>query len=175
MRRFIFIMLALTTIGTTALAQSNSALQKKHDKIIRDFPAVTHISPSDLDDMSTSDIMIFDVREPKEYAVSHIDGAINVSPDIGADKFMSRYGQISEGKTIVLYCSVGHRSSALAQRLEDRGIDQDVYNLQGGAFNWHNEGRDLVGGEGNTRAIHPYNIFWGRMINDRSEARYSHN
>lgn len=173
MVRFFIIALMLSAQSVTTSAQTNSGLQKKHEKIIREFPDVTHITPSDFDEMSKADIFIFDVREPKEYEVSHIQGAINVSPDINADEFMSRYGQMSEGKTIVLYCSIGHRSSALAQRLEDRGINQEIYNLQGGAFNWHNEGRTFVDSEGNSRAIHPYNIFWGRMINDRSKARYT--
>ena len=125
----------------------------------------------ELEQMPSEDILVFDVREKSEFNVSHIEGAIQVSPDISARKFIKDYGEKVKGKTLVFYCSVGRRSSELADRVQGNlvnSVETPVFNLQGGIFNWHNESRSLVSGAGETDYVHPYNRYWGRLI-DRPE------
>ena len=97
--------------------------------------------------------MVFDVRTPAEYAVSHLPGAVNVDPDMPAADFLARYGDSVDGKTAVFYCSVGVRSSRLASRvareLKARGAVA-VDDMAGGIFAWHGEARPLVDAEGAT-------------------------
>ena len=122
--------------------------------------------------------MIFDVREAGEYAVSHIDGAVRVDPAITAEALLAQYGADMQDKTLVLYCSVGVRSSRLAQRLSNAAQFPQatpIYNLEKGIFGWHNEGRPLVMANGAvssaTDYVHPYNLFWGRMVNRKDLKR----
>ena len=76
---------------------------------------------------------------------------------------------------VVCYCSVGYRSSALAQQLTyelDKPIFLGmkskivIYNLEGSIFKWANEGKDLEDNRGRkTVFVHPYNIVWGKLLN----------
>ena len=44
----------------------------------------------------------------------------------------------------------------------------NIYNLQGGLFNWVNDGRDIIG-----HGVHPFDDFWGRLIKDSRSIRYN--
>jgi len=76
---------------------------------------------------------------------------------------------------VVCYCSVGYRSSYLAQQLQcelDKPVYLEkkskvmVYNLEGSIFKWANEGKDLEGNKGfKTVVVHPYNVIWGKLLN----------
>jgi rhodanese-related sulfurtransferase len=115
--------------------------------------------------------LVFDVREFAEYAVSHLPGAIRIDPGVAAEEFVATYGDKVAGRDVVFYCSVGVRSSKLAARvlqpLAARGAN-DIYNLEGGLFRWHNEGRSMVDASGPTDRIHPYDSYWGGLIARRN-------
>lgn len=133
-------------------------------KVSSEFSDVPQISTSDLAawlaDPARVHPQLLDVREPNEYAVSHLAGAIRVSPDATADQLS---GKIDFSKPTVLYCSVGYRSSNLAHRLISGGVKKPM-NLEGSIFKWSNEGRPLVSDAGPTRSVHPYNRKFGRML-----------
>ena len=70
---------------------------------------------------------------------------------------------------VVCYCSVGYRSSDMAQRLfraaRTVGMTLDVYNMCGGIFQWAIEEREIVNREGEKAAvIHPYSTVWGKLL-----------
>lgn len=112
-------------------------------------------------------LLILDVREEEEHRVSHIAGAIRVDPGIWSSTFLSRLGQVAKGKKVVLYCSVGVRSSKLAGRVQEGLMAAGatgVYNLAGGIFRWHNEQRSLVDDKGPTPLVHPYDANWGGLL-----------
>ena len=70
-------------------------------------------------------------------------------------------------KDIVCYCSVGYRSSILADRINaiDGGGGGSACNLEGSVFKWANEGREIVDSGGNaTYFVHPYNWFFGLAV-----------
>ena len=66
------------------------------------------------------------------------------------------------------YCSVGYRSSIVADKLKtflkSSGTSSDVkvFNLEGGIFQWVIEGRGLEGEH--KERVHPYSSFWGRLL-----------
>ncbi len=126
------------------------------------------IEPAELTQiMAGKSYLLFDVREPQEYAVSHIEGAINLSPAMRAEKFMQRYGDQIADKNLIFYCAVGYRSGALADRIGQL-VDRPVLNLSGGIFRWYNEGYPVVGSDGRpTNEVHPYSAHWGRLIKER--------
>ena len=83
--------------------------------------------------------------------------------------------QNSQMANIVAYCSIGYRSSKMAQKIsqelekmkENENLDTTikVYNLEGSIFKWANEKRTLVDCENKeTRYCHPYNIVWGKLL-----------
>lgn len=166
----------LMSLSGSAFAKDNSALSAKHRKIMKDFPAVKHISIAELQTLEPSEAIIFDIRESDEFQISHMANAILVSPKVSAKDFMRQYGAHVNGKTVILYCSVGQRSSILAEKVQGElsvsGANA-VYNLEGGLFKWHNENLPLVSPSAETTDyIHPYNYFWGRMVNDKAKKLY---
>ena len=168
---------ATLSISGTISDQENSALSAKHEKIMQDFPGIAHISSDELQHIETNKALIFDIRKTDEYNVSHIAGAILVSPKMSANGFLEKYNDAAKGKTVIFYCSVGQRSSIFAKRVQD-GLKNSgtvaVFNLKGGLFDWHNENLPLVTTSNEpTEYIHPYNKFWGRMVNQKSKTRYN--
>ena len=144
-----------------------TTLQAAIADVAQRWPRLRHITPIELVLIADRQGVLFDVRSEAEYRVSHIPGAIHVNPGILLATFLARYGDAVKGKTVVFYCSVGVRSSRLAERvaagLEARGAEA-VYDLAGGIFAWHGEGRALVDASGPTDYVHPYDRAWGRLI-----------
>lgn len=138
------------------------------------YPGIRRISTAELaawlDDRSRTPPVLLDTRTEAEWNVSHITGARRVDPGASAD--VAGAG-IARDAPIVTYCSVGYRSSEIARRLRAAGY-QDVQNLEGSIFQWANEGRPLVRPDGGrTSKVHPYNSWWGRLLNDESRAEIS--
>lgn len=156
-------------------SNSNSGLETVHYRIERQFPQVKHVDGDRLSVMRDDHIVFFDVREKAEFKVSHLKNAIRVDPDISVEKFIARFGEMSKGKVAIFYCSVGQRSSDLANRVQSVLISSGVkavYNLEGGAFRWHNQRRPLYTGTQPTQLVHGYNRFWGRMVNNQQFTQY---
>ena len=167
--------LSHAAIAAEQVPTPNKALAKTHIKITQNYETVQHIKARDVATMKQASYLIFDIREEKEYAVSHIQNAIWVDPSITASEFYEHFGPQAKHKTIILYCSVGVRSSRLAERLMAGKSENQVvqiYNLESGIFGWHNESRPLVHAGDSTNYVHPYNRIWGRMVNRKTLRRY---
>ena len=129
------------------------------------FPAVAHV-PTDtlqswLDESPKwEELILLDVRKPEEYAVSHLLGARAAS---SKDEAMGILRGVPANRRIVVYCSVGYRSSELAEFLMKTGFTE-VYNLEGSIFRWANEGRPVYRAEERVRVVHPYDSYWGRLL-----------
>ena len=129
------------------------------------FPTVAQVSTDTLQAWLTEspqreNLLLFDVREPEEYAVSHLQGA---QPAPSKDEALKALQGVSSDHRIVLYCSVGYRSSELAQFLMKKGYTE-VYNLEGSIFAWANEGRPVYRGKERVQVVHPYDKIWGRLL-----------
>lgn len=112
-------------------------------------------------------LLLVDVREADEFAVSRVRGAIRLDPDASVNAAKSLLSEPARGRMVVFYCSVGQRSSAMARRVQSPLIAdgaRGVVNLRGGIFAWHNAGLPLVNAGGATRYVHPYNAEWGRLL-----------
>ena len=113
------------------------------------------------------EVVLFDVRAADEFAVSRIPEAIHLDPSIDGREFHRRYGERIRNRDVIVYCSVGLRSSRVAERLKSAlsvAGPRSVANLRGGIFRWSNEGRPLVGPDGATRLVHPLNAFWSLFL-----------
>lgn len=114
-------------------------------------------------DVAASDIVLLDARTTDEFNVSHLPGAILASNTTMA---LDALGVNDPERTVVVYCSVGYRSSRLAAKLRARGFE-NVFNLQGSLFQWTNEGRPLYRGEERVYHAHPYDEEWGQLLDKR--------
>ena len=131
-------------------------------KIVRlSYPSVTQASTSTLAEWMRSDVslQLIDVRSTKEFAVSHLSGAINLK---SAQDISRAINKQKPSKT-VLYCSVGFRSSRLANVLARDGI-ADVANLEGSIFQWANEGRAVYQGDVPVEKVHPFGKRWAGLL-----------
>lgn len=105
----------------------------------------------------SSGLIFLDAREPREYAVSHLHGAIPV----GYTSFsIDQLPPLDKNSRIVVYCSIGYRSEKIAEQLRSAGFTR-VSNLYGGIFEWVNEDMPVYNAAGPTDEVHAYNKKWG--------------
>ena len=129
------------------------------------FDDVQHITLAEAaallaDDTAT---VIWDIRRPDEFAVSHLPDARHVPPDT-ADAALKQLLP-DANQTILVYCAVGYRSAQMARRLQALG-HTNVLNLEGAIFAWAEADLPLEGGD----TVHPYNAMGRRILQDDLEA-----
>jgi rhodanese-related sulfurtransferase len=153
-------------------------LDQLEAEIEREFKSVKSITLDEFDVLRHGpNVVVFDVREPAEVAVSRIPGGILLPPDTSAAAFQSLYGADLAGKSVYLYCAVGLRSARMAKRL-DATVKQSggvgAFNVKGGVFAWHNRQRQLETTTATTDAVHGYSRRWGeRYLTRRDKAVYT--
>jgi rhodanese-related sulfurtransferase len=109
--------------------------------------------------------LLVDVRSDEEFAVSHIRNAMHAVS-------VERVKQLAIGADVpvVVYCAVGYRSSAFAQKLQKAGVT-NVFNLDGSIFQWANEGREIVRAGMPVKDVHPYDRKWGQLLKPEYRAK----
>ena len=163
--------LGLLTFFQSACGQNNDSANRlghsqnpKFDQEIATWLSfkVPAIDVDSLRKMPPGSVFLLDAREPGEYAVSHIQGAINS----GYDHFdQTLLDSLDKTRPVVVYCSIGYRSEKIAQKLKKAGFT-NVSNLYGSIFEWVNRGYPVVDASGRaTPRIHTYNKKWGKWVN----------
>ena len=134
-------MISLLTGPVAAAEFTLPAVQKD---IETRYQSVRHISRDELARLmqkNPDDLLLWDVREEEDFRVSHLKGAARLDPGSWKSEVLKKYGDQVSGKTIVFYCSVGMRSSKMADyvadALNERGAAK-IYNLEEGLFGWSN-------------------------------------
>ncbi len=145
---------SMPLVQAAEVSARQAALSKLAQEIVSDHPDIPHIGLGALRE-KTEQVLLIDVREPKEFAVSRIPGAINIS----APEALLQYAQNHDGP-LVLYCSVGRRSADLTAYLHAQGITHAT-NFVGSILPWGNAGLPLLDDQGATELVHPNNWFWG--------------
>ena len=147
--------------------------------IKRKFPAVKNISTDVLQkklDQSASaqnvQLFLIDSRKREEFDVSHLQHAtfLDFKSDNSAIKeFLDSHLKETDNEKIeiVCYCSVGYRSSVLAEKIsgiltkESKTDKIDVFNLEGSIFKWANENKSLIQENGDAiEYVHPFSFLW---------------
>ena len=111
--------------------------------------------------------LLLDVREKEEYGVSHLKDAVSA---LTKEEALQALEGVAPDRPVVLYCSVGYRSSEMAGFLQKRGF-RKVYNLEGSIFAWANEGRPVYRGDERVHEVHPYDRVWGKLLKKVLRAR----
>ncbi len=136
--------------------------------IARKWPAVPQLSTADLAQRleAHEPVLLIDTRAKSEYMVSHLPGAIWAESPA---ELREAVLDVPASQLIVLYCSVGVRSSKAADLLMHDG-GHTVANLRGSIFQWANEGRSLEANGQPAAQVHPYNRFFGQLLEPRLRA-----
>ncbi len=154
------------------VAVSGCAAETERDwpttkQLVRDaFPSVKQLTTQELADWLASDRpppILLDARADDEFAVSRLPRAVS-APDVDAADAVIQ--ELGPSRPVVVYCSVGYRSSALAKALQERGYE-GVTNLEGSIFEWANAGRPVVRNGEPVEAVHPYDEDWGQLLDRR--------
>jgi hydroxyacylglutathione hydrolase len=104
---------------------------------VRGDRAIAQISASDLAARLNS-VSVIDVRGAAEWDDGHIPGALHIP----LGHLSERASEIPRGRTMVVHCQSGGRSSIAASVLEQLGA-ADVVNLSGGITAWAAGGRPI--------------------------------
>lgn len=146
-------------------AAGGAALSLCEAAIAAFLPGVPEITADSLAARLGSDPpLILDIRAPEEHAVGRIPGARLVPPGTPLPEILTEPGVAGAG-TIVLACSVGLRSGRMAKVLLEHGLPPTrLLNLRGGIFRWARLGLPMVDDHGPSRAVHPFDARWGRLL-----------
>ncbi|MCP3930782.1 MAG: rhodanese-like domain-containing protein [Bacteroidetes bacterium] len=74
--------------------------------------------------------LIVDVREPNEFEVGHVAGAINIPRGVAEFKIWKKVGfpdNTDTGKNIYIYCRTGGRAALTTKALQDLGFTNLVH------------------------------------------------
>ncbi len=166
----IIVISAIAGLATTSGCSHNQDALTWPD-VIRDirskYPDVKQLQTDELHSWlsgpKSESVFVIDARAKKEYQISHIAGAKNIPYN---KKPLKHFNNIKPDSIIIIYCSLGYRSSILARKLKKLGFNE-VYNLEGSIFKWTNEGRPLVRKQTTVHKVHPYNTHWGKLLEEK--------
>ena len=88
---------------------------------------------------TTGDTVFLDVREPNEWNLGHVPGAVHIPRGQLETKVESL---LDRGRTVVVYCAGGSRSALAADTLAQMGYD-NVSSLRGGFRAWAESGGEI--------------------------------
>ncbi len=166
-----WITLVLVLSGLLPNLSAGQDLDAVKKKVRIQFPSVRQLSTTELAAWSAQTNrptpILLDARTPAEFAVSHLPGARRVDLKAPLTELLNHLGT---NHPVVVYCSVGYRSSRLAERLQQAGCT-NVFNLDGFIFQWANEGRPLERDGRPVSEVHPYNKTFGQLLHAEHRAK----
>jgi len=160
--RIVLIGIALL-LSWTVNAQSSEEFHDMLEGMYKKSVPLIKATQLSFESSRTDDILILDAREPEEYDISHIEGAVCVGYN---DFDLSSLDSLTKDKDtkIIVYCSVGYRSERIGEKLQKEGYTY-VYNLYGGIFDWVNNHYEVVNEQGEpTSVVHGYNKKWSQWV-----------
>lgn len=99
-----------------------------------------HVGVNEADMLIQRDatLVVLDIRTPGEFEAGHIAGATNI--DFRADTFETDLAQLDRGKSYLVHCASGGRSTQALAILQKLDFER-VYHLDGGFNAWKAEGK----------------------------------
>ncbi len=113
---------------STTKNKKETATTEKTTGFIKDVPPAEFKKLID-----TDDVILLDVRTPKEVQQGHIKGSSSIN--FYSKDFVEKINLINKEKAICVYCRSGNRSSKAAKILQKNGFNR-IYNLDGGVKAW---------------------------------------
>lgn len=122
MRRFWLSALLLLLFGFLSIsvsAQSDSPYERVNVNQLM----------NELEIRSPSDILLLDVRTPKEFEEGQIAGAVNIN--LFSNDFENQVNNLDKQKKVYVYCRSGKRSKKASRIMEKLGFS-DIKDVDGG-------------------------------------------
>jgi rhodanese-related sulfurtransferase len=100
------------------------------------------ISMEEFDRMrKEKDVVVLDVRTPREFAEGHVAGAVNASvAGVPLKQFDEQVGKLDKDKTYLVHCARGVRSAAAVSRMQRLGF-KHLLDYSGGMDEWRKAGK----------------------------------
>ena len=151
-----FIMIGCQTdTSTMTEAEKLDRIEELYQEISENLPDIEAVTPAEIADAYKKDeIIIVDVREPNEQAISMIPGALT---KIEFEE--KRAAGTLEDKPIYMHCTIGYRSGKYTQSLNEQGVK--AKNIKGSLLLWTHEGLPLETADGTpTKTVNVYGEKW---------------
>lgn len=138
--------LALTA-PLTACSSSDTDTATAPADVPADVVAEAPAAPERVDAVMFSEVIvtpgvtIIDVRTPEEFAIGHIEGAVNYNVE-GPD-FANQIMGLDPAGVYAVYCQSGNRSQPAVAQLGSLGINS-IFELESGIGGWQNAGFPIV-------------------------------
>ncbi|MDJ0724526.1 MAG: rhodanese-like domain-containing protein [Prochloraceae cyanobacterium] len=114
--------------------------------------------------------LLLDARTLQEYSVSHLPNA-KLMPQNMRD--LINWQEVDFSTNIVVYCSIGYRSSLISRQLNALGY-QNIFNFNGSIFEWFDRGLSVYRGNKLVNIVHPYNRFWQYLLKSACDRTLRH-
>jgi hydroxyacylglutathione hydrolase len=106
------------------------------------WPTERVTAPMVAEELSSADPpLLLDIRNPREWAVKHIAGSVNIP----LNHLQERIGEIPRDRSIAVHCAGGYRSSIAASILHQYGITH-LIEMAGGLAAWEAAKLPVVSG-----------------------------
>ncbi len=104
---------------------------------------ITEVSPRQVQEELArgEDVAIIDVREPNEWNLGHVPGAMHLPRGVLESAIEQR---VPRDRRVVLYCASGNRSALAAESIAQMGYG-NVASMSGGFRGWADSGGDVEG------------------------------
>ena len=144
---------ALMIVGTlsacsqadTSAAASDSQKQEQVQKAAQKTAEmkITHVNANEaLETMrARPELVVLDVRTPREFAAGHIDGAINI--DFKNANFATEIAKLDGAQDYIIHCRSGGRSTASLTAFKNEGFSHIIH-MDGGMIGWNKSGLPTV-------------------------------
>lgn len=126
--------------GIMAWYQAGLPLDTTPLEAIYQDTAYTELTPHEAQQWIREGAYVVDVREPYEYAMGHVPGALNIP----LGRFVAEVGRLPKDRKLVVVCASGGRSSQASEYLVGHGFAKEqVGNLEGGTYGWMSAGFEV--------------------------------
>lgn len=105
-------------------------------------PLVKNVEVKEAEELlkRNKDMIVLDVRTPKEHAESRIKGAKNI--DFYEADFEKKLQGLDKKQTYLVHCAVGGRSAKTRELMKKLGFTS-IYHLEGGFKAWEKAGKPV--------------------------------
>jgi sulfur-carrier protein adenylyltransferase/sulfurtransferase len=112
--------------------------RQEAEKEMADIPEMTVTELKQVLDSGADNVLLLDVRNPNEYEIANIPGAVLVPlPDIESGEGVAQVKDLLNGHRLIVHCKMGGRSATALGILKRHGITGT--NVKGGILAWSKE------------------------------------
>lgn len=163
-RIYLFVILFVVYFFSCAISQNRQLSDEDKLRIIqgmyqsyksKSFPGIPDISVEELIKIKREKkVILVDVRDPEEWKISMIPGAITKETFLDDLQHYKEY-------VIIPYCTIGYRSGLYTKELSDKKLNS--VNLRGGVLAWAHAKQIFTSTDGDSQKVHVYSERWNLL------------